>query len=118
MGFRLNRTYALEFKGDLEGFEVKLRSTSIAVVFEVQQAVELKRLAELLAEHIVSWNYEDAEGKPLEPTVDNLLGLEEVVLVAIAREWVRAARGVTAPLDDGSTSGNEFQEESIPMEIP
>jgi hypothetical protein len=116
MGFRLSRVYALRFEGALEGLEVDIKATSVGTVLEMRGAENDRAMAELLAAHILRWNYENEAGEPLEPTVDNLLALEAVVFARIVREWHRAASGVTSPLDPPSTDGEQSQEQSIPME--
>lgn len=119
VGFRLERTYALTFSGDLEGFEIDIRSTSVSVVMQLRETRldEVEKIAELLAQHITRWNYEDEKGETLPITVDTLLGLESPVLAKIAKEWYRAATGVTAPLDEGLTvEETRLLESSIPIE--
>lgn len=115
MGFRLNRTYKLRFDGALEGLEVDLRATSVGTLAVMSDA-DAAGLADLLEQHVERWNYEDQDGNPIPATAENFLGLEEVVLTAICREWFKAAKGITAPLESGSTSGSTLPEESIPME--
>lgn len=116
MGFKLGRTYKLVFEGDMAGAEVVLKATSIATVMKVRES-DAAELADLLAEHVISWNLETAEGEPLPATGEAIREhMEEAVLAVIVRHWFKAAVGVSAPLDDGSTSGEPFLEESIPME--
>lgn len=126
MGFRLDRTYALRWDaGDLAGLEIDIRSTSVGTLREMRSLREGTPvngkdanlvLAEILVDHIRRWNFEDENGEPLPVTVDSLMAQESAVLRAIAREWYLAAAGVSAPLDDGSTSTEPSPEESIPME--
>lgn len=120
MGFRLSRVYALRFSGALEGLEVDIKGTSVGVVQQLRETEtrDVQGLAKLLAAHIIRWNYENEDGTALEATPENLVSsLEEPVLGAIVKEWYRAATGVTAPLDERSTSGSQFPEASIPMEV-
>src|SRR4051812_12567991 len=113
MGFRLNRTYSLEFEGAMEGAVVKLRSTTAGKVIEMR-AADAAGLAALLADHVLEWNLEDTDGQPLPVTAEAILGgMEEVVLAAIIREWYKAATGVTAPLDGPSTDSGPSLELSI-----
>jgi hypothetical protein len=118
MGFRLNRTYVLDFEGTaLEGAVVKIRATSIAVMIQLREADSDDVLAGLLCEHVVEWNLDDEKGEPLAVTPDAVLGgLERPVLQKICVEWYRAAAGVTAPLDAPSTSTDVSLEGSMPME--
>lgn len=117
MGFRLNRTYLLKFEGDLAGAEVRIKATPVAALVELTGTIEYERLGELLAEYVIEWNLDDENGEtiPLEgPAI--LANCEEVVLAKILGEWQRAAKGITAPLDGRSTSGEQSPEELIPMD--
>ena len=119
MGFRLNRTYVLKFEGSaLEGAEVKLRSTSVATAIEMRSSPDIERYVEMLIDHLIDWNLDGPDGEKLPFEKDAILGgLEESVLATILREWFKAAVGVTTPLDEPSTSGEQFPAESIPMEM-
>lgn len=113
MGFRLDRTYVLQFEGAMEGAYVKLRATPVGVALELYggegKAVPVRRAAELLAEYVQEWNLDDAAGETLPITAEAILAhLEQAVVGRIAVEWYKAAVGVTAPLDPPT--------EDIPME--
>jgi len=116
MGFRLNRSYTLLFEGSvLEGLVVSIKATSVATVMEIRENFDNpKLLADLLAEHVTEWNWESEYGATLPVSAESFLSLEEPVLATIIKEWYRAAIGVTAPLDGGSTSGSPL--EQIPSE--
>lgn len=118
MGFQLGRTYVLLFEGSgIEGAEVKLRATSIGTVLRFRQKRSWDEMVQDLVDHLVSWNLE-VEGVPLKPVVEDVLAsVEEPVLTLIIEEWMKAARGVTAPLAPPSSDGERFPEESIPMEV-
>lgn len=114
MGFRLDRTYVLVFEGAMEGAEVSIRATSIGTVLKLREITEAAELAKLLADHLVAWNFEDADGNPLPTTTEAIMeNLEGVVIGRIGREWYRAATGVTAPLEPSIS-----MESSLEMEIP
>lgn len=118
MGFRIDRTYVLEFEGALEGLYVKIKSTPVSVMMRFQSNTTWDETAELLAEYVLEWNYENEDGKPLPIEKEAIIaGMEVPVMVRIAREWAKAAGGITAPLDPPSTDGKPSLEESIPMEI-
>lgn len=113
MGFSLNRTYELRWEdGDLAGLEIDIRSTSIGTQARMGDS-DAPELAQILAEHIIRWNWDDVK-----PTAEGLLSLEQAVFTEICRQWWRAARGVTAPLDLPSSDGMPSPVESIPMETP
>lgn len=121
MGFRLNRKYALRWNEgtDLAGLEIDMRSTSVGTFTEVQElrvSRDEKRLAEILADHVIRWNFEDEAGNPLPVNAASVLAQESPVLKEIARQWFLAAAGVSAPLDLGSTNTPPSEEASIPME--
>jgi len=99
MGFRLDRSYALEFEGALAGAEVVIKGTTVATVLKIRDTDDLRELAELLAAHLIDWNFEDEKGDPVPMTVDGILTLEQPILVRICREWLKAASGITAPLE-------------------
>lgn len=123
MGVHLKRTYALRWDvgHHLAEVEIDIRSTSIGVLREVAQlrldySEDTLKLAEALAGHVTRWNLDDADGQSLPIEAASLLGLEQPVLREIARQWQLAALGVTAPLEQPSTSGEQSPEESLPME--
>jgi hypothetical protein len=120
VGFRLDRTYVLEFEGAMEGAYVKLKATPVGVALELRgtpgEALSIQRGAELLAEHVIEWNLDGPDDQPLPVTKDAILaGLEEVVIAKIIVEWYRAAVGVTAPLDPPGADGT-LTDEDMPME--
>lgn len=123
MGFKVGRVFRLEgeFKDtEAEGGFVVFRSTSIGVVAEIRDGTTFERDAELLAEHIVEWNFENEQG-PIPVTPAGLLSLEEPLFLLLLREWMKATRGITAPFDRRSSDGGspptaDEAAPSIPME--
>ena len=118
MGFRLDRSYVLEFEGAMEGAYVKIKSTPVGVALEMRQAGDLPidRAAELLAEYVSDWNLDGPDGKPLPITKEAILAdLEQVVLGKIFVEWYKAAVGLTAPLDPPGADGT-LTDVDMPME--
>lgn len=121
MGFKVGRTLVLEFAGtDLDGAEIKFRSMSIGRLNEYLDAdTSFEDEVTMVAEYLISWNLEDQDGAPLPANEEGLLALEEPAYKLIASEWIKATRGVTAPLDHRSIGGSSSPEpvsESIPME--
>lgn len=114
MGFKAaRRTYVLEFEAGtfMEGAEITIRSTPVATLVRLQD-YKLLEWADELAKHIVKWNLEDADGKTIKITAEDILAnLEEPIITAIVMHWVQAAKGLTAPLDPPSSDGNQSQEE-------
>jgi hypothetical protein len=123
MGFRLKRIYNITFDGNMEGAEVNIRTTPIAVVIQLGSTRDLREIAELLCTYVESWNLDGLDGEPLKMVPEAVLeNLEQVVLQRICEEWYAAARGITAPLDPPSTDGSQSKEETsldlseIPMQ--
>ncbi len=123
MGVRLQRTYALRWDvgHHLAEVEIDIRSTTVATLQQLRglrlsDADDIATLAGLLAEHITRWNLDGEDGQTLPVSVDSLLSLESAVLQSIGKQWYIAAAGITTPLDERSTSGEQSPEESLPME--
>lgn len=120
MGFRLDRSYVLEFEGAMEGAYVKLRATPLGVVMRLRDGgwSTIVELADLLAEYVIEWNLDDRDDKPLPITGPAIVAeLEQPVLVKIVTEWAKAAAGITAPLDPPGADGT-LTDADIPMESP
>jgi hypothetical protein len=120
MGFRLDRTYVLEFEGAMEGAYVKLGATPVGVTLELRGgesgSTSIERAAELLAEYVQEWNLDGRNGEPLPITTEAILNnLERVVVLKILVEWYKAAVGITAPLDPPGADGT-LTDGDMPME--
>lgn len=120
MGFRLDRTYVLEFEGAMEGAYVKIKSTPVGVALEMRGgqigAVSIERAAEMLAEYVLEWNLDGSDGETMPITAKAIIGdLEEVVIAKIMVEWYKAAVGLTAPLDPPGADGT-LTDADMPME--
>lgn len=123
MGFKLGRVYVLEFEGvpDMDGAVVRLRSPSIDTLDALLE-MNNREQWETMLKHLIDWNFEDAEGKPIPQTIEGVTqNMEPQVPIVIMRHWYRAARGITAPLENPSSAGTQQPEEEnvaplIPME--
>ncbi len=124
MGFRLGRTYLLEFDEDhdLHGVQIRMRWGSILLMEEISSMTFTEGWPKFL-DHVVSWNFETEDGTPLDPKdVDAVnAAMEPAYRPVLISAWMRAAYGVTAPLAQRSPAGGESPttedvELSIPME--
>lgn len=130
MGYRVGRVYVLEFVGTgMEGAVIKVASPSIDTIEAIPDMKD-EQLHKTFFEHLREWNLEARDGSSLHMTVHAARAeMEPEELKLIVREWYRAARGVTAPLDTrvaktSSTPSNagapspemESLELSMPME--
>lgn len=118
-------TLKLEFQDpQFEGLEVRATRLSIGDSllidrFNDEQTEELlEQVIDVLGERLISWNYDDVNGMPVEPSPK---GVRAHVDSAFLRELIvqmkAASRGVPAPLETPSTDGETTQEPSIPMEL-
>jgi hypothetical protein len=116
MGFKVGRVFELTFEGtDLDGAEIKIRSASIQINLELGECT-VERECEIIAEHLVSWNLEDSDGTPITIDAAGILGLEVPVKNLLLKEWLKATRGISAPLDRRSNDTVSSPEEPITMD--
>lgn len=128
MGFRPEpRTYTLQFtEPSLDGFEVKVRSVSLDEFMKMTGVDEetalggvtirdekpvAPTLLEKIVGRIVSWNLDDDKGKPLPVTYTSLKKQDLYLNRALAKAYLEAVSGVSAPLDGRSGSGGTSPEE-------
>lgn len=116
------KVYRLVFD-EHPGLVVRTRSASAAMVFEVTtlQNAELtvatiREMFELFAGVLVSWNLQSEEGEPVPATVDGLMGEDFDFVMMVIQAWIEAVTGVSAPLDQPSSSGSPSLVGSLPME--
>lgn len=129
MGFQRGNL-KLEFDDpEFAGLEVKSRRFSVGELLDVHEFGVLLRqgtkeerkerlddLFRLLDEKIVSWNYEDEDGLPVEKTAGSLAGIDEAFLEAILTGVVQGSKRVAVPLERPSADGPPALEVSLPME--
>jgi hypothetical protein len=128
MGFK-RPNLRLEFADpQFDGFEVLMRRLSTRRAMELEALLNqprenaedsqlfVKTGVEFLAHGIISWNLEDDEDQPIEPTGDNLLDVDQALLHAILRAWLQVSVSIPPPLAGDSDSGDQSLAESLPME--
>jgi hypothetical protein len=136
MGFTPRSTvYRLQFDGtDYDGLEVSMRAAKLGALLDTGElvaigqrigpnsaptAADMDRFTsefEDLAAHLVSWNVEDDNGKPIPADIEGLKTLEMPLVIRIGQEWQRAMGDVAAPLSSSSNSGRPPDALSMPME--
>ncbi|MFC4609720.1 hypothetical protein ACFO9E_18145 [Streptomyces maoxianensis] len=119
------KRYHLDFTGtDLDGLEVTLHGLSIGEFLEIQKLRGLENgdaddsdsLVKQFADHLVAWNVTTEDGTPVEPTLAAVAGQDIDFVLTIINAWIRALTGVSVPLENGSTSGQQSPEELIATE--
>ncbi|NUR03062.1 MAG: hypothetical protein HOY79_43105 [Streptomyces sp.] len=110
--------------GPYEGLSLTLRGLTIREYNRIgtrragDEDSALNGLVQTIAEQLVEWNREDADGRPLPPTLENLQDEEPALIYLLVDEWTQAMAGVAAPLDSSSPSGQPSEVESMLAEIP
>ena len=126
MGFQRG-SLKLEFDDpEFLGLEVRSKRFSVGELVDVQRFAallnagsyeerkeHLTELHQLLDDKILSWNYEDDEGLPVEKNLAAMAGLDEPFLEAILRGITFGSKRVAVPL--GKPSADTSMEMSIPM---
>jgi len=69
-------------------------------------------------DHLISWNLEGEDDKPLPTTLDAAKGLDHDLVAALNNAWIQTLTGVhnADPLPESSPSGGPSLVESVPME--
>jgi hypothetical protein len=130
MGFKAKKKlYLLRFAADhdLAGLEVTMSSVSMGALLSLQEMstrqdeivrdkTQFREMIEVFAGAMIGWNLEDDFDRPIPITVDGVLTQDTDFIMSIIVEWTKAISGVSRPLGDGSTSGGQSPEASLPME--
>ncbi len=124
MAYTPKRTeYKLVFTDeDMRGLEIVAKKLSLRSVLRIRELGAsntpdaIREMAAIFIGAVRSWNLADDSGVPIAPSLDALLDQEDGFLNEVIGAYNEAVAGVSAPLDDGSTSGATALEASIPME--
>lgn len=109
------------------GLEIRIKGLAFGDLSTLQDLRQLKSdevvaeevlapVLELFASKIVSWNFEDYDGTPIEVSVEGVKELDTGIILESLTQWQEATMGVAAPLGKNSNSGETSLEDSIPME--
>jgi len=120
---RIPRIYTLEFDGELEGLTVRVKSIKFGKVRELlalmdaenQDAETMDEIARMLAQSIVSWDFEDEYGQPIPVTQEAVDDLEFGEVMAITNKWLDNITGPTPDLGKDSNSGGNFPGQPLTM---
>ena len=113
--FRLVRkTVTLELTGDYEGGEVEVsKSTPISFTIRILDidtasgAEQEALIREFGDKVLVSWNFEDADGKDIPATGDGMILLDDDIYFEVMRAWtaqLRGSRNLEQPPSEPDTS--------------
>ena len=116
MATEMRRVFTLDFKGTaIPDAIVKVKSASIGTLLAMLDAPDATVEMQALADHIVEWDLVN-DGVPIPLTLEGVRSLEEPAFKLIVSEWLKATRGISAPLDKRSASIKSLPEEPITME--
>lgn len=126
---RQHKQYRLTFDGTvLDGLVATVRSVPVGTMLQIAEMASdgaeftpeglktLGALFELLADSLVDWNLQDDDGNPTPATIDGVRSLDMDEALLLIREWMKAAAGVSGPLDQPSSGGEPSAVVSLPME--
>lgn len=101
--------HGLEVKVKLDvpySFLLKIRAALLAE--DEEQGIELNR--EWVDRVLLSWNVEDDDGKPVEPTFEAISEYPAALLNTLQFAWIEEAQSIPAPLGRRSTEPEQSGE--------
>lgn len=125
MGYRrAPKIHTLDLEEDYPGFEVRMKGLKIGRMRELLKALDddtktedmIPAVSKLIASNVVSWNLEDEEGRPVEPTPEAVEDFELDMLMDVVNAWLNKINGVSADLGKDSPSGERFPGQPVTME--
>ena len=131
MGYRRKtKTFRLTWPEgeELAGLEVVLAGLSTGEFLELSDLAghatpenmdtdDGRKLIEMLASNLKSWNLEDDDGAPVPATTEGVMSNEFTFNLDVIIAWMEAVGGaLSGPLEQPSTSGSPALEASLPME--
>lgn len=126
MGYRkVPRIYTLEFKDEYEGLIVRLKSVKIGEMRRMLRLIDgdednttevLDNMVELIGKGLVSWNLENENGEPVEPTLEEVDQLDFDLLKMILDQWLDQVSGPSEELGKDSSGGSQFPGQPLTME--
>lgn len=121
---KIPRIYDLAFDGDLAGLNVRIKSIKfgkvrklITLMDEDDKDVQvMDEISRMLADAIVSWDLQEEDGTPVEPSQEALDDLEFDEVIAIVNKWLDHITGPGDELGKDSPSGASFPVPPLTME--
>jgi hypothetical protein len=132
-GFTVPRDiYKLEFDGEqYAGIVVRVRAASFGTLLHIDDLFQpgesseyadtrkkVDELHQMFVDHLVDWNLEEEDGRPVPVTVEGLRSQQGPFTNAIITAWRTTPVEVPVPLERPSSDGELLEELRIPMESP
>lgn len=89
------RTATVNLSGDYTGFWAKMRLNPRRRVLDEISSGDTKRACAGLAAIIVTWNFRDEDGQPVEPTEENVYDLPDDMMGQLVRGYFAQFQGET-----------------------
>jgi hypothetical protein len=120
MGYTPRKTvYLLEFEGtEHAGLQVKMRAGKMEMLFSggallridqhnptAQDVEAVTDEVRSFVDHLISWNIEDEQGRPVPATLEGVRAQEIPLIALIMKQWQAAMGDVTGPLSPSSPPG-------------
>ena len=111
-------------EGPNEGLNLRVKSIKfgkvrqlIALMDEDDKDVEvMNEISSMLADAIVSWDLQEEDGTPVEPSLAAIDDLEFDEVINIVNTWLDHITGPDKELGKGSSSGATFPGQPLTME--
>lgn len=125
MGYRRTpKVHLLDLEENYPGFVVRMKGLKIGKMRQLLAAMDdetkteemIPAVSQLISEHVVSWNLEDDEGGPVEPTQEAIEDFELDMLMDVVNAWLEKVNGVSDDLGKDSPSGELFPGRPVTME--
>lgn len=125
MGYRRTpKVHLLDLEENYPGFVVRMKGLKIGKMRKLLAAMDddvktedmIPEVSKLISESVISWNLEDDEGNPVEPTVEAIEDFELDMLMDLVNAWLNKVNGVSEDLGKGSQSGEQFPGRPVTME--
>lgn len=126
MGYRkVPIIYTLELGGEHKGLVVRMKSMKVGAMRKIVRLLEsddesttemIDAMVNEVHKGIVSWNYEEEDGTPIEPTLEAIDDLDFDLLKDILDEWLSNVTGPNEELGKDSANGSRFPGQPVTME--
>lgn len=111
-------------EGPNEGLNIRVKSIKfgkvrrlIALMDDDDKDVEvMTEISVMLAEAIVSWDLQEEDGSPVEPSLEAIDDLEFPEVMDIVNRWLDHITGPSGDLGKDSNSGGKFPGRALTME--
>lgn len=129
MGYRRKTVvHALDLGEKYPGFEVTMKGLKVGEMRRLLRALSddaeteqmIGEVTGILSTHTLSWNLEDEEGRPVQPTTEAFEDFDLDMLMGVVNAWLDKVNGTDiadTDLGKGSQSGEQFPGRPVTMEL-